>query len=342
MGGHAYGNRGPRGHDRRYGKAYSMHGDYNDQFDAENWRSSKSFDDNTYSFQFDPEDLVPVNGRGSAYSMHGHPRSSHYSSSDSKDSSEWSKSSSDSALSDDYKPIPPRPSGHAYAQRLTYHSSKQWKSPSKSDSASSVWNDDDSDDYEANGHAYTKRSIPKQTYGNAYSMHKDKEPKANWKKPSRNYEPKKSQWAKHDEPSYPPKDSKDSRAWKRQSKHSRDWKKDGDDYGRAYSLKGDYDVHHNAHGWRKPTYGSAYYTARRSVDYDSKKPQWAKDDYEAKHDEKEHPSKDEPKHEPKDDDYPSKDEPKHEPSKYDEPKKEDDGNYGTVYRLFQCLMMHMC
>merc|ERR1719412_869937 len=142
--------------------------------------------------------------------MHGHPRSSHYSSSDSQDSSEWSKSSSDSASSDYYKP-----SGHAYAQRLTYHSSKQWKSPSKSDSASSVWKDDDSDDYKPNGHAYTKRSIPKQTYGNAFSMHKDEEPKANWKKPSRDwkkndgkykpkdrkgyaakYEPKKPQWAK--------------------------------------------------------------------------------------------------------------------------------------------------
>merc|ERR1711997_1216058 len=141
----------------------------------------------------------------------------------------------------------------------------------------------------------------------------------------------------------------DSREWKRPSKHSRDWKKDGDDYGRAYSLKGDYDVHHNAHGWRKPTYGSAYYMDRRSVDYDSKKPQWAKDEYEAKHDEKEFPSKDEPKHEttkdgyepkhdePSDheqknhDNYPSKDEPKHEPSKYDEPKKEDNDNHGTVY-----------
>jgi len=277
---------------------------------------------NTYSFQFDPEDLVPLNGRGSAYSMHGHPRSSHYSSSDSRDSSEWSKSSSDSASSDDHKPIPPRPSGHAYVQRLTYHSSKQWKSPSRSDSASSVWKDDDSDDYEPNGHAYTKRSIPKQTYGNAFSMHKDEEPKANWKKPSRSYGSKKSQWAKHGEPSYPSKDSMDSREWKKPSKHSRDWNKDGDDYGRAYSLKGEYDVHHNAHGWRKPTYASAYY-----VDYDSKKPQWAKDEYEPKHDEKE---------------YPSKDEPKHEPSKYDEPKKEDDDNHGTVYRLFQCLMMHMC
>merc|ERR1712087_459598 len=170
------------------------------------------------------------------------------------------------------------------------------------------------------------------------------EPKANWKKPSRSYGSKQSQWAKHDEPSYPSKDSMDSREWKRPSKHSRDWKRDGDDYGRAYSMRGDYDVHHNAHGWRKPTYGSAYSTARRSVDYDSKKPQWAKDEYEPKHDEKKYPSKDESKREPKDDDkkypskdeskrepkdddYPSKDEPKHEPSKYDEPKKDDDGNY---------------
>merc|ERR1711997_71153 len=117
----------------------------------------------------------------------------------------------------------------------------------------------------------------------------------------------------------------DSREWKRPSKHSRDWKKYGDDYGRAYSLRGDYDVHHNAHGWRKPTYGSAYYMARRSVDYDSKKPQWAKDEYEPKHDEKE---------------YPSKDEPKHEPSKYDEPKKEDDDHRGAAYKINFKKWMH--
>merc|ERR1711997_1290709 len=93
---------------------------------------------------------------GSAYSMHGDYRNAEYmGASDSK----WSKSSSDSASSDDYV---------------------------------------------SNGHAYTKRSVPKQTYGNAFSMHKDEEPKANWKKPSRDwkkkndgkYKPKKPQWAK--------------------------------------------------------------------------------------------------------------------------------------------------
>jgi len=223
---------------------------------------------NTYSFQFDPEDLVPLNGRGSAYSMHGHPRSSHYSSSDSRDSSEWSKSSSDSASSDDHKPIPPRPSGHAYVQRLTYHSSKQWKSPSRSDSASSVWKDDDSDDYEPNGHAYTKRSIPKQTYGNAFSMHKDEEPKANWKKPSRD-------WKKNDG-KYEPKGRKGYAAKYEPKKPQ--WAKD---YKPAHGKKDDEPQDHKDH-----------YPSKDEPKYEPKE-----DDYEPKHGKKEIPSGDEPKEE---------------------------------------------
>merc|ERR1711971_862633 len=124
----------------------------------------------------------------------------------------------------------------------------------------------DGDDYEPTekyGHAYSMPRGYERTYGKAYSMHKDEEPKANWKKsdyPSRNwkkndkpkghkdyapkYEPKKPQWAKDD---YKPKHGKKDYSSKDEPKHEPSKHepseygepKEGDDddnYGTAYAL----------------------------------------------------------------------------------------------------------
>merc|ERR1712087_104143 len=187
----------------------------------------------------------------SEHSMHGDYRSSSYSASDSK----WSKSSSDSASSDDYKP---------------------------------------------SRHVYSKRSIPRQTYGNAYSMHKDEEPKANWKKPSRD-------WKKKNDGKYKSKGRK-GYASKHEPKKPQ-WAKD-------YPSK-HYTMKPTQEPYKKTDYPTYSTTASAHV-YPSMKPVY---DYE--------PTYDEPaEYEPKDDGYDPKQD-------YEEPMGDidDDDIYGTAYSM---------
>jgi len=200
------------------------------EWPSKKWASDKYDKPSGHAYGFKGYDRT----YGKAYSMHGDDDDKHYDV-DYRSSKQWKRPSYPSKDSKD---------------------SREWKKPSKH---SRDWKKD-GDDYEPTekyGHAYSQRGYER-TYGKAYSMHKDEEPKANWKKsdyPSRNwkkndepkghkdyapkYEPKKPQWAKDD---YKPKHGKKDYSSKDEPKHEpSDYEPQGhnDDYSSTDEPKHD-------------------------------------------------------------------------------------------------------